>query len=344
MKATEREVRTQGRTRFRLQVSALLLTLVVALALAGCAQALSVKRGYPFKEIPYGGAPLVWMDNESVLFTGNRRTSASESSKRATGGPIALFRWNTRTDKVIELMRAGPSPDLCYDRGYIYVAFNRNGHRVLRQGPLGGEQETVIEKRQAPPVKGELNRHTCRWQQIPKPTRADHGVVEMLRDDHGHVEAERPSEPFAQRRYFLVRPTGEVVSTSLRAAGGRTTFSEFAKGYVFQDGGGLMADNVERHLQVLGLDGRVSVYRLPPGQWMRGTVYGMPVRGATLMVSLSKVGGAYLVKDSRVERIVEGYINRYTVSPDGCKVAMYVRPAEDLVSRLAVVNVCKGES
>jgi len=97
---------------------------------------------------------------------------------------------------------------------------------------------------------------------------------------------------------------------------------------------------------MLRIDGLVSVYRLPPGQWMRGTVRAMPVQGAIFMTSYAIRAGAdggYLVRDVQVQRIVKGYINNFAVSPDGCTVAMYIQPADGVVSRLAMINVCKGE-
>lgn len=331
----------------RATAARLLLAIAGCWVLQACAQDVTVATGYSINEISYAGAPLVWMDNKYVLFTGNQRTSVGESSERATGGPIGLLRWNTQTQEVVELMRLGPYPDLCYDRGYIYVSFNRDEeHRVVRQGPLGKEQEFVGRRPHWAPSNGELNRFTCRWEELPKPTRPDHGVIEKFRNDHGFLEAERPREPFPERKYFLVRPDGERITTAFRG-GGAPRFSEYAQGYVYQDGGGVSGATVVRHLRVLHLDGRLSVYKLPAGDWMRGSVRAMPVRGSIFMSSLARRAGAdggYLVGGDDVERIVKGYINMFAVSPDGCKVAMNINPAEGLVSRMAVMHVCKGRN
>jgi hypothetical protein len=316
--------------------------LFISLLLDGCAHALTVAPGYAVSEIPYSGGPLAWIDNQSVLFTGARN---HVTNGQRTSGPRALYRWNIRTGEVIELMKVGDAPDVCYDRGYLYVAFNRGDDRVIRQGPIGQQEEVVFKRRTESPFKGHFNRYNCHFREVPRSSQPDYGVVTVLRDDHGFIEAERPSESFPQRKYFLVRSSGDRIQLDLRCHAGGPLFSEFRQAYVHQDGGSLSGRNVERLTCLVGIDGVVRNYKLPKGEWQRGTVYGMPVRDATLMVSLStlaKAEGAYLVRGDNVERIVDGYINNFAVSPDGCKVVFYINPGDRLGARHVVVNVCRG--
>jgi hypothetical protein len=308
----------------------------------GCAYALTVAPGYAVNEIPYSGGPFAWVDTESVLFTGARN---QKTNGPATSPPLALYRWNVRTREVIELMKVGDAADVCYDRGYLHVAFNRGDDRVIRQGSIGQQEEVVFKRRTESPFKGRFNRYNCRFREVPLSSQPDHGVVTVLRDDHGFIEAQRPSESLSQRKYFLVRPSGDRMPIDLRCHAGGPSFSEFRQAYVYQDGGSLSGRSVERLTCLVGVDGVVTNYKLPKGEWQRGTVYGMPVRDAILMVSLSTVAkaeGAYLVRGDSVERVIKGYVNNFAVAPDGCKVALYINPGDRVGARHVVLNVCKG--
>jgi hypothetical protein len=328
------------------RISVLASAVLCSGILFGCAHALSVAPGYEFKEIPYAGSPFAWIDDETVLFTGVRRTSRSESVRAVTWGAPALHRWNTRTGDVQELTKTGSSADLCYDRGYLYVAFNRDGNRVIRQGQMGREKEFAIQKDEKPPFKGELNRHSCRWRERPRATQADHGVIEVLREDHGHIEAERPWDPFPARQYFLVRPSNERIPIEFHGAAGGPRFSEFRQGYVFKESISVWSKKLGLDLWLVFPDGRVEPVKIPPGVWRTGATYAMPVREAWFMSSLSTVRGTeggYLVQNKNVQLIINGLIRNFAVSPDGCKVAMNIQPADGVVSRTAVINVCKGD-
>ncbi len=306
-------------------------------------QALTVAPGYAVSEIPYSGGPFAWIDNETVLFTGAKN---HPTNPQAVAGPSALHRWDVKTGEVTEMMKVGNAPDVCYDRDFLYVAFNRGDDRVIRQGPIGKQEEVVFKRRTENPFKGYFNRYNCRFREVPSATQADHGVVTVLRDDHGFIEGERPSEPFPQRKYFLVRSSGERIQIPLPCGAGRPRYSEFRQAYVYQDGSSFSSRDIERRVCVVGVDGIVTNYKLPKGVWLQGTVYGMPVKDAILMISLStlvKAEGAYLVRGDSVERVVKGYVSIFAVGPDGCKVALNINPAEGMGARLALMNVCKGE-
>ncbi len=305
--------------------------------------ALKVAPGYITAEIPYSGAPFAWVDSETVLFTGIRN---HPTDPNAAPGPLALYRWNVKTGTVAEVMKVGDAPDICYDRGYLYIAFNRGDERVIWQGPIDKQQEVVV-KRQAPsPFKGYFNRYNCRFREVPSATQQDHQVVAVLRDDHGFIEAERPPKPLVQRQYFLVRPPGQRIrlSESLACGAGGPLFSESRQAYVYQDGGGFSSRNVERLVCLVGIDGVVTNYRIPKGKWLQGTVYGMPVKDGILLISLSTLAnaeGAYLVKGSDVKRILKSYINAFSVSPDGCNVALYIRPDDGGGPHHALARFCE---
>jgi hypothetical protein len=325
--------------------------LLIFVSLGACAEAVTVAPGYRVSEIPYAAHRLQWIDDQNVLFAGTRRTNSATTNRNSKWGPQAVYRWDIRNGEVVELMEAGEGAGmLCYDRGYLYVAFNRGDERVVRHGPIRQEQEISYKKGSEPPFKGFFNPYNCRFREVPTATRPNHGVVTVLRDDHGFIEAERPSEPFPQRKYFLVRPSGERIEIGLRCGGRAPRFSAYTKAYVYQDGAGLSGPNIERRACIVGVDGSVTERKLPKGQWMRGTVYGMPVKNATLLVSLSTVAkaeGAYLVKGENVEQLVRGYISDFAVSPDGCKVAMSLQPGQfddDAVTRNVVVNICQPRS
>jgi hypothetical protein len=321
--------------------------LFISLLLDGCAHALTVAPGYTVSEIPYAAHILQWIDNETVLFAGARRTGGT-LNRHSTWGSQGVHRWNVRNGEVVELMKVGEGAAmLCYDRGHLYVAFNRGDERVIREGSLGQEKEIVYKWRSESPFKGVFNPYNCRYREIPRPTGPDYGVVTVLRDDHGFIEAERPSEPLPDRKYYLVRPSGERIQITLPCLARAPRFSVHRQAYVYQDGGGAWGPDVERRICVIGVDGRVIEHKLPKGPWMDATVYGMPTRQGTLMVSLAslaKAEGAYLVKGEKVEQLLKGYIAAaFAVSPDGCKVAVSINPDTDNrgLTRSAVVNVCE---
>jgi hypothetical protein len=324
---------------------ALMFAACVAATPYGCAAPFKVAPGYEMAEIPYSASTVVWLDNDSVLFTGVRRTSQDETIRGAIWGSPALYRWNTRTGDVTEQMKTGDYADLCHDRGYIYVAFNKGDTRVTREGRLEKEKQIVFDKN-TNPVKGELNRYSCRWQEGPKPSTPGFAVSTVLRDDHGFIEVERPSKPF-QQRYFLVRPSGERIQIQLPCGAGGPRFSEYRQAYVYQDGRGRASPAVGRMTCVVGTDGMVTTYKFPSGNWMRGTIYGMPVRHSILMISrstLAKAEGAYLVKDDQVERIVEANVQEFAVSPNGCRIALSAQPEDGVVAHVGVIRICKGQN
>src|SRR5688572_11726283 len=108
------------------------LILFISLLLDGCAHALTVAPGYTVSEIPYAAHILQWTDNETVLFAGARRTGGS-SNRQSTWGSQGVHRWNVRKGEVVQLMKVGEGAGmLCYDRGHLYVAFNRGDERVIR--------------------------------------------------------------------------------------------------------------------------------------------------------------------------------------------------------------------
>ncbi|MDD2685763.1 MAG: hypothetical protein PHY62_06360 [Gallionella sp.] len=69
--------------------------------------------------------------------------------------------------------------------------------------------------------------------------------------------------------------------------------------------------------------------------WLRGTIYRNTPHGV-------KTGGIYLVRpNEKVEKLVDGQLENWSVSPDGCRVAFSLRPAEGK-SSLEVIDLCSN--
>ncbi|MGA8006996.1 MAG: hypothetical protein WCA17_12925, partial [Burkholderiales bacterium] len=312
-------------------------------ALGACAHAFEVAPGYSIKEIPYAGAPLAWIDNESVLFNGAKRKGLSESAIHEGWGESALYSWNTHTGKVTELMKIGPLADLCFDRGYLYEAFYRNGDRIIREGPLGKEKETVIRKGTLRAKDLTLNRHSCVWQKWPEPTQKDRGIIEVLRKDHGFIEAERPWDPFPSRQYFIVPPSRKPIPIDFHGASGAPRYSAFKGAYAFQESISGWGANLGLKYWLIYPDGRVELTQIPPGEWRTGAVYAMPVRNGWFMSSLSMTdtaAGGYIVDGANVKLVFNGLIKAFAVSPNGCLVAFGGQPSGGVTPRNAVLDLC----
>jgi hypothetical protein len=306
---------------------------------------LEVAPGYALTEIPYSGTPLVWVDDRTVLFVGAPISISKKPSPQGVTAEILLYRWNISTSEVVPIAKAGAYPQLCYDRGFLRFSFIRGDHRMVREGPIGHESESVLQRDTGLSPKEFFNPYNCRFRPVPAATRLDHGVVAVLRDDHGFIEGERPSERVSQRNYFLVRPSGERIwLKNFHGGPGNPAFSQFRQAYVFQYGGSDLSKDAEKHVWEIGIDGNVTDNKLPKGTWLGGAVKAMPVRDALLLISpntLDEAEGVYLIRGQQVQFVVNGYVNAFAVAPNGCKVAINVR-RRDRAPRHAVLDVCKG--
>ncbi len=316
-------------------------------ALGACAHAFEVAPGYSIKEIPYAGSPFYWIDNESVIFNAAHRTSTDDSIHGSSWSPPALYKWNTRTNQVFEVMKTGKYTRLCYDRGYLYVSFTRDdGDRIVRRGPLGTELETVVIKKGETkfPFSGYFNRYSCRWEERPKATQSDRGVIEILRDDHGFIEAEHPRDPFPNRRYFLVPPSRAPIPIDFHGASGAPQYSSFKSAYAFKESISEWGATLGLKYWLVHPSGRVELTQIPPGEWRTGSVYAMPIRDSWFMTSLSMTPsavGGYVVNHNTVRLVIKGRINSFDVSPDGCRIAIYAQPAPRVAPGNAVLEVCR---
>lgn len=314
--------------------------------LGGCAHAFEVAPGYSIKEIPYVGAPLAWIDNDSVLFNGAQRKGLSESATHESWGDPALYVWNIRTGEVAERMTIGRSADLCFDRGHIYEAFYRNSDRIIREGPLGEEKETVIKKGTPRNKNLTFNRHSCVWQEWPAPTHRDRGIVEVLRKDHGFIEAERPWDSIPSRKFFLVPPSRKPIQIDFHGASGGPRYSQFKNAYAFKESISEWGANFGLKYWLIYPDGRVDLTQIPAGEWRTGAVYAMPIRNGWFMSSLSmkrSAAGGYIVDGANVKLVVNGLIKAFAVSPNGCLVAFSGQPSDGVTPRNAVLDLCGND-
>ena len=317
-----------------------------------------VAPGYVLNQIPYGGGSPIWIDDDTVLFVGSRWRSASEMSR--TGNEIALHRWNTKTNEIEEIAKAGPYANLCYDRGFLYLSFVRGDEVVTREGPIGRQTETVTKRGTRPSPERFFDYYNCRFRDVQAAIQTRPNVVAFLRDDHGFIELERTTEPLPQRKYFLVPPSGERIWLKGFPGGpGNPPFSQFRQAYIYQYGGSDMSAAAEKHIWEIGIDGHVTDIELPKG--FSGYIMAAPARDGMIVTTpggrLDDATGAYIMRGKDVKRIVKAFVNpmsprRLAVSPNGCKVAMSIQPVEDRSayrprpddekgSRHAVLDTCR---
>jgi hypothetical protein len=78
-------------------------------------------------------------------------------------------------------------------------------------------------------------------------------------------------------------------------------------------------------------DGQVTTFEIPPGKWFGGsTGYDIAKPGVFIWShALGRSGngdaGGYLMREHESpQRFIAGYIHSYSISPDGCKVALNI--------------------
>ena len=315
-------------------------------ALGGCAHAFDVAPGYSIKEIPYAGAPFYWIDNESVFSTRHTEQAPTIRSRFDLGSAGAL--------QVEYTHRPGLRGD---EDGRVHAPLlrprvplrlihygRRRSHYPAR--PARADLETVVVKKGITqfPFSGRFNRYSCRWEERPKATQSDRGVIEVLRDDHGFIEAEHPRDPFPNRRYFLVPPSRTPIRIDFHGASGAPQYSSFKSAYAFKESISEWGATLGLKYWLVHPNGRVELTQIPPGEWRTGSVYAMPIRDSWFMTSLSMTPsavGGYVVNRNAVRRVIKGRINSFDVSPDGCRIALYAQPAPRVAPRNAVLEMCR---
>jgi hypothetical protein len=294
-------------------------------------------------EIPYAANQIVWAEDDFVLFSGQQVGAARDAPQK--GG---VYRWYPRQGEVVQLLEHGTGVSvLCYDRGYVHIAFWRGEQRVIVQGPIGSETTISYHRTEKPPFQGVFNAYTCRFQPQPTPTASNRSVIEVLHDEHGFVEYEPPSPGSRRGKFFLVRPQNQSIVLPLYDVASRARYSAFRKAYVFQYGGGDLSDTAEKHTWLVEPDGQVTDYNLPKGPWLGGSIRTMPVQGGLVIASPAvkdDFRGLNVIRGNRVQRLIRGYVGAFATAPDGCLVSLSLSDGlgAKARARMLVVDTCKG--
>lgn len=296
--------------------------------------------GYEIKNLSSGhagGESVFWLDNERVLFVGTepglREIRKSDGKEVAR---IGLYTWDTRSDKVTR--HSDLSGKVCFSQGYIRYIVVREEQVVLNEGPFRRERQT-IRKLGANEDAGRafVNPFTCK--EVSKAERlSDPRPGILLKDGHGVLDTQGGHAQFAKKP-VLFYPLDKKESITLPISNHDTVvvrYSEYLGAYVFKEGRSIFKG--PQKVWYLYPDGRFKEVVVPDGPWMQGSTNYMPTKKGLFMVSHSSKGwsgkglsphnrGGFLVEDGDVEKLVNGYITGFAVSPNGCIVAMSIQSA-----------------
>jgi len=311
-----------------------------------------------------------WLDDDRVLFDGVDYSALAP--RRGDGRLVpksALFVWDTRNNRVT---RYGDIDGrLCYADGYARYPVRSAGELVtFKAGRFGAEEERdLIFKRGGP--RPEVNRFTCREFRTEdlRPTRENHLIP--LRDGHGYLDLGpaqkgKIAEERLEEEPIHLFPDGGKPAVPLpmdkrEASLPLMSYSTFNDAYLLyspipKTGRvgfiGNWPPRKPQPLYVMRPDGQTKVIEVPYHESRSGSsIDYWLVRPGVFMTShyISKgVEGGYLIRDGRFTRVLRGYITAVGVSPDGCKVAVGIKPGDlrerELAPtlRLKMVNVCAG--
>lgn len=316
-----------------------------AMILAGCstsgvlAEAPIISSGY-FGVGGFGNQSVYWLDNERVLFVGYKDR---KSSARSDGPKIQLLEWNTATGQVMSRADLGTHSFLCYARGYVHYHFRNGSNVTMRAGPLG--KETALSP---PGPDARMNPLTCRYYDPQSIEQLVGPGLLPLRDEHGFWgrQEDKKSSVYLKRDGDSLVP----IVVPMHGVVGPIGWSHLMQAYVLRRGETYLSrTGTTGKLWMLHPSGRTAEFTIPSGVWFAGsTRYGITKEGPFISSHAGRgldIGdaGGYLMRGAIPKRLITGYIHSFEVSPDGCKVALSMRPGLNKgdLARVIAINVCK---
>ena len=302
-----------------------------------------------------GRSEVYWIDNERVLFPGFQRQS--RSSERASLRSV-LYLWDLATKRPSIHAEMPEGGYICYSGGFISYAIHRSGKRFIREGTFGAEKEREWSP-PAPSARIDRNQLTCRDMDLADLEKIYPGFFFVpLRDQDGYYgwkKLESTADATKSPLYYLSSGKGKTPIALPLAVNekDRVSYSEYLRAYVIEYTPSVRLEHTTGKVSFLYTSGKVEVHTIPAGPWLRGSVGYTPAR-AGIVLSSPAVGfksesdpgdaGVYLVRGTKVDRMIVGFPSRYVaVSPDGCKAAAVVRvqkPA-DVMATLRIIDMCK---
>lgn len=350
----------------RFSLILLLWIVLVSPQLAACGE-----KAYVLKDsgIPAIDAPLWWLDENRIVFSGYKDTKEGQPGQEHTGSAqkYPSFIWDIEHNKVSKFNMPEQSARLCFNGNYIsYIrpASDEEDIWMLVSGKMGEEQESLFPKHYW------FNRLSCRYY-AEKPDWMGSRSTFPLLEEHGFLDLDFNTEPDViggHTKIVLHRPGGgsvplpiwrkQIDTWNIRYAPFLNAYVLYGHEYVDKTTGqshSSWPEGKPYQVWLLMPEGKVTEVAIPNQRGVGGPAGFYAIRGGIFMPTsdVTKFGeqggtGGYVVKEEKVSRVVKGMLFNPAVSPDGCKVAFLNVPqgyGALKTGRIALqaVNVCEGE-
>lgn len=342
-----------------MSIARYLVILVVMCGLTQNASAqsrVSVERGYTVKDSGLlgrtGDRNIFWLDDQRVLFVGfkegeKRLENTHEQPK------FDLYVWNTSSGELRRHAELSSSAALCVSRDFVRFQFDRAGRRFVRSGVFGAEREVEVDMKAEKETSVAVNPLSCR-EYNPKLLGKRYGARGMPLLEPGEYLDRGSRDVANSMRYFPADGRDPIVlNIPPRRAVTVPRFSEHTGKYVFNEIRPRPDPSIPATVWLLERNGSVDEMKLPHGPWMRAVVRALPVQEgwvmtstATARVTGADAAGVYHVSRGLAARVITGLPDAFSVSTDGCRVAVAIDTNLKLDGRLAVrmIDFCSKRS
>lgn len=357
----------------------LIFLLVVCAAFSVHGAGLPVSSKSEIKDSGYVGRvqamqDVYWVDNEQVLFLGWKAGDEVVGEDGQIVPKDGIHVWNIKTGTILAVdaqvskvqsvcfqsaftWRNSPKGDLLTTQGYLRYVFGRGNSLYVGFGALYRSRIRELDGHALKEGSLAVSPLSCR-EFNPNQLKKRYGGNPLPLLEPGEYldrTVQDPSRAPAFLRYFpsdggeavvlKAIPTMEVVTTP--------RFSEYTQKYVFRELRRNTGPDSPMRMWMVDRTGTVEQTFLPSGPWMSGSPEAMPTRKGWFLTSTAVAraspgdGGGYLISGARVSRLIAGWPRSYSISPDGCKVAISISAHDASVvsaPTIGMINLCsKGD-
>lgn len=319
-----------------------------------------------------------WIDDYKVIFR-----SVKDNDKRSRAdGPFNLSIWEIGQSVSVYAIDVvpvqGPLGRFCYNsEGTIFYPLKEKdvqGNEQYKHGQMGHEK-LFTRPKDAKTIFDSMN---CRVLDVDTMMKERKGrSVHLLLTRHGYLDLGSMSgkESLENNPIVFYRADGSVIQLPVRRQelGLRYHYFPFKDAYLFEgvskpdqpsDIANLWPASAQHMFWLYPSHGRIEPVILPASPWKDRKVPAFGLRGLVPLKEgffvihgepkdpkdAGTVGG-YLLRGEKLTKVVSGYLDSLTVSPDGCKVAFVHYPYADATLaadpapiRLKAVDLCTERS
>ena len=295
-------------------------------------------------ELPVQGAPVAWIDNDSILLN----LDSGERATRQSGAIVRIFELVTFNYKTGERRSHGRvGTGLCFTDGYIshVLTDDATGELTAVFGELGKEIRRKVKPGGLLFDRGAEYRSCRPLSELPKPPAWAEGkyFVSNLRPEHGVVSC--GTRDFHERniraRYHTrIDPVGIQLPFTCHEVREGLRYYAFKGAYFTQENGPIRPWPRDRERKAYWLypDGKVETLVFPYSTAIRGNM--LPTAGGIVSFSFPDTREekyrVHLIGSTGMRELFPGN-GAGVVSPDGCKVAMLHDP--DYTARVRTSGV-----